>query len=166
MPRHPPPHCVNRSFACTETPDRRVITYLAASIDDMNRIMKWTGVIAVIALAAACFIPWVVIESRQLTITGVATDGTTFGKPGYLHLIFGFIFLVLTFIPHVGAKRFNLIFTALNLGWAIRNYFMISACAGGECPEKQSGLWIILICSILMLFSSFFPDMEVPAEKD
>ena len=127
--------------------------------------MKWMGIIAVLTLIAACFIPWVYIESKLITVTGVSAEGTNFGKPGYLHFIFSFLFILCTFIPRIGAKRVNLIVTGLNLAWAIRNYFVITACAGGDCPEKQAGLWLALIASVVMLLSALFPDIELPAER-
>ena len=127
--------------------------------------MKWMGILAVLTLIAACFIPWVYIESKLITVTGVATDGTNFGKPGYFHFIFAFLFIICTFIPRIGAKRANLLVTGLNLAWAIRNYFVITACAGGDCPEKQAGLWLALIASVVMMLSALFPDIELPAEK-
>src|SRR5882672_7789911 len=115
------------------------------------RWMKWTGVIASLLLIVSCFIPWVFIELKNLTVTGVDAIGTNFGKPGYFHLIMSFFFLVFSFIPRVWAKRSNLLITALNLGWAIRNYFIISACEMGECPVKKAGIIILIPASLLML---------------
>ena len=40
---------------------------------------------------------------------------------------------------------------AFNVAWAIRNYIVISACSGGICPEKHTGLYTILIGSIFLL---------------
>ena len=53
----------------------------------------------------------------------------------------------------------------MNFAWAIRNYFVISACQGGECPEKHTGLCLMLAASLLMLISSLFPDIALPGEK-
>ncbi|MES1220926.1 MAG: hypothetical protein ABUT20_35835, partial [Bacteroidota bacterium] len=92
------------------------------------RWMKWTGVVAALILIISCFIPWVLIESKNIAVSGVDATGTNFGKPGYFHLGMCFLFLVLSFIQRIWAKRTNLFVTALNLGWAIRNYFIISAC--------------------------------------
>jgi len=43
--------------------------------------MKWVGFLATLALIAACFFPWVFIESKNITVTGIESAGTTFGKP-------------------------------------------------------------------------------------
>lgn len=127
--------------------------------------MKWIGLAAGILLIVSCFTPWVVIEERGITVSGIDTTGTGFGKPGYLHIVMAVLFIVFSLVQRIWAKRFNLVFTALNLGWAIRNYFIISACHAGDCPAKKSGLFIMLFASVLMLVASLFPDMELPQDK-
>jgi hypothetical protein len=129
------------------------------------RYMKWIGIAAAVLLIVSCFIPWVFIESRNITVSGIDAPGTNFGKPGYLHLIMTFFFLLFSFIQRVGVKRANLLITALNLGWAIRNYFMIAACQGGDCPMKKTGIYLMLAASLLMMVSALFPDMKLPVEK-
>jgi len=129
------------------------------------RWLKWTGIIAAIVLTIACFSTWVVIPMRSLSVTGVDTTGTNFGKPGYLHFIFIIFFLVFTLLRSVTAKRLNLLVTAFNLGWAIRNYFIVSLCRGGECPEKKLAIYLIVICSVWMLVSAMFPDVTLREKK-
>jgi hypothetical protein len=127
--------------------------------------MKWIGLFATIALIVACFFPWVVIESINATVTGIDSAGTDFGKPGYFHFFLAAFYLAFNFIPRIWAKRMNLLVTALNIGWAVRNYFLISACAGGECPEKKPGLYIILFSSLLMMITALFPKLEMPEKE-
>lgn len=127
--------------------------------------MKWLGIASVFLLIISCFIPWVVIESKNITVSGMDAAGTNFGKPGYFHLAMSLFFLLFTFIQKIWAKRSNLLVTALNLGWAIRNYFIISACEMGDCPLKKTGIYTIILASLLMLVSSMFPDMKLPQKK-
>ena len=129
------------------------------------RWMKWTGLASAILLIISCFLTWVTISSKNIVVSGVDAAGTSFGKPGYFNLLMTFFFIVCTLLPKVWAKRINLLFTAMNLAWAIRNYFLISACQGGECPEKHTGLFLLLVASLLMLASSLFPDIKLPEEK-
>lgn len=129
------------------------------------RWMKWTGLTAGILLIISCFLTWVVVVSKNIVISGVDASGTSFGKPGYLHLLFVLFFIAFNFIPKVWAKRVNLLVTAFNLAWAGRNYFIITACQGGECPEKHSGIYLLLIASVLMLASAMFPGIKLPVEK-
>jgi hypothetical protein len=127
--------------------------------------MKWIGLIATIALIIACFFPWVYIESKDIIITGVNSGGTNFGKPGYFHFFLAAFYLVFNLVPRVWAKRTNLLVVALNIAWAARNYIIISACSGGECPQKKIALYIVLISSVLMLIAALLPKVELPEEK-
>ncbi len=129
------------------------------------RYMKWIGLAATVLLILSCFSPWVFIESRNITVSGIESTGTNFGKPAYIHFVLSAFFLFCSFVPKVWAKRLNLLITALNFGWAIRNYFLISACMGGECPVKKTGLYGVMLASFFMLVAALFPDIKLPLEK-
>ena len=125
--------------------------------------MKWIGLLAVALLIVACLLPWVIISSQNIVVTGVDSTGTNFGKPGYGHFVLSFFFIVFHLIPKIWAKRWNILIVALNIAWAVRNYFIISMCREGECPEKQTGLWLVMIASVLMMVAALFPDIELKA---
>jgi hypothetical protein len=129
------------------------------------RYMKWIGLAAVLLLIVSCFSPWVIITSKNIVVSGVDSTGTNFGKPGYTHFVLSFFFVIFHFIPRLWAKRVNLLIVALNIAWAIRNYFIISMCREGECPEKQIGLWLVLLASALMLIAALFPDIKLKEES-
>jgi len=129
------------------------------------RYMKWIGLFAVILLIVSCFLPWVIIPSKSIVVSGVESTGTNFGKPGYTHFVLSFFFIIFHFIPRLWAKRSNLLVVALNIAWAIRNYFIISMCREGDCPEKQIGLWLVLLASILVLIAALFPDIKLKEEN-
>lgn len=118
------------------------------------------GVFSGALLAVGCWMPWVVIVSQQLTLTGMETTGTSYGKPGLLHLILLAFFLVFTIIPKTWAKRFNLLVVALNASWLIRNWLLIGICRGGECPERQLGFYLVALACILMLMTALFPRVK------
>ena len=120
---------------------------------------------AVILLIVSCFLPWVIIPSKNIVVSGVESTGTNFGKPGYNHFVLSFFFIIFHFIRRLWAKRSNLLVVALNIAWAIRNYFIISMCREGDCPEKQIGLWLVLVASVLILIAALFPDIQLKEEK-
>ena len=125
------------------------------------RWMKWLGLLSGLLLIFSCFFPWVIIISKDITIRGIDSTGTNFGKPGYFHLFLSFLFIIFNFIERIWAKRINIFIVAINLAWAIRNYIIISACQGGECPEKKMALYAVVFASILMLVTALFPDIDV-----
>ncbi|MFM2337159.1 MAG: hypothetical protein RL115_352 [Bacteroidota bacterium] len=126
----------------------------------------WIGVIAALLLIFSCFMPWVIIESQQITISGINTSGTRFGKPGYLHFVLALLYILFTLIPKLWAKRANLPVVAINTAWVIRNFFLIAVCRGGECPSRQWGLWLMLLASIIMLVAALFPKMDIPTKNE
>lgn len=127
----------------------------------MNR-SQWIALASAIVLVVACFMPWVCIAPANLIVSGVDTEGTRFGKPAYLHFILAAVIILFTFIKKIWAKRFNLMFAALNLAWAIKNYMVMSRCEAGECPVKQTGLYLVLIAALALLITTFFPNMKIP----
>ncbi len=130
------------------------------------RFMKWIGLMAVILLVVSCFLPWVIFDSLKITVSGMGSNGTDFfGKPGFGNFVLSFFFIIFHFISKIWAKRWNLLIVALNLAWVVRNYFIISTCRDGECPEKQIGLYLVLVASLLMLISALFPDVKLTEEK-
>ncbi|MEI9910418.1 MAG: hypothetical protein WDO71_12575 [Bacteroidota bacterium] len=129
------------------------------------RWIKWTGLAAAIVLIISCFMPWVIIDWRHFTATGIDA-GPAFQSPGYGHFVFAFFFICFTLIQRIWAKRFNLVIIALNMGWAIRNFTKLSACDGGQCPDKQMGIYLMLSASVIMLLTALFPDMKVKDKDD
>lgn len=130
----------------------------------MKRI-QWISLFLIVLIIIACAIPWVRIPVADLTITGVNTDGTRFGKPAYLHFLLAGLIVIFTFIQRLWAKRFNLLFASLNLAWAIKNFLLVSRCEAGVCPEKQAGIYLLLIASVGLLITTFFPDIEIKSDN-
>ncbi|MCU7550340.1 hypothetical protein OCK74_14555 [Chitinophagaceae bacterium LB-8] len=113
--------------------------------------MKWVGILAAVVVIVSCFFPWVIIDSRNITISGIDASGTNYGKPGYFNFLLTAVYLILTLIPRIWAKRANLFFATLNLAWSFRNFILLAKCEGGECPVRQPALTILLVASIVML---------------
>lgn len=128
------------------------------------RVMTWIGLAAVALLVYACFTPWIIIESRNIVVTGIDSAGTNYGKPAYFNLVLAAFFTIFTLIPRVWAKRVNLLIVALNIAWTVRNFFILSTCAAGECPVRKQGLYLTLVASTLMLVSAVFPKVRMPAQ--
>jgi len=126
--------------------------------------MKWIGILATAALIIACFYPWVFIESENITITGMSAAILKLGKPAYFHFLMAGLYLFFHFTTRIWAKRWNLLVAALNLAWSIRNFFLVSACAAGECPQKKWGLYVLLISSVFMMMAALFPKITLKDE--
>lgn len=122
---------------------------------------QWLALLAAMILAIACFMPWSQIQSMGLTLSGVDTTGTRYGRPAYNHFILTGVILLLTFITRIWAKRMNLLFGVLNLAWAIRNFILFGRCEAGDCPERQIGLYLVLLAAVILMLTILFPKMEL-----
>ncbi len=130
------------------------------------RTTKWLPVAAALIFMASCFFPWVVIETKNIVISGISAEGTRYGKPGYLNLLFIIIFLLLSIARKSWAVRVNLFVAAFNMGWALRNFILLSACEGGECPQRQPAFYIYIVFSILLLVTLGMQKVKEPEEAD
>lgn len=124
--------------------------------------MKWVGIIAALIVIGSCFFPWVIIESKDIVISGVESAGTNYGKPGYMNFLLCTVFLLLSFVSRSWSIRTNLFFAGLNFAWSVRNFIILARCEAGECPVRQPALYVLLIASIMMLIALF----ATPLAKD
>lgn len=114
------------------------------------RVRNLLPFIAVLLLIISCFLPWMTVVSKSMTITGVATEGTSFGKPAYFHFIWSALYLLFMALPQVWTKRVALGAAAFNLAWGVRNFMLLPACQLGDCPVRREGLYLLLLASIAM----------------
>ncbi|HEX2536318.1 MAG TPA: hypothetical protein VHK69_21400 [Chitinophagaceae bacterium] len=129
------------------------------------RTFTLLSVAAALILVFLCFQTWAVIPKFGLRISGVAAEGTSFGKPGYFHLLMVVCYLGLLFIRRRWSKFAAAFFCALNIAWAFRNLILVGACQAGICPEKQTALYFVPVASILMLlFLLLIPPAETGSE--
>ncbi len=122
---------------------------------------NYIGVLAALLLVATCFVPWVYIQSLDLTITGFYSKGTYYGKPGLMNVFLCSVAILCFLVPKIGAKRTNLFICAFNLAWCIKNFLVISQCQQGECPEKLFGIYAIVFLSIVMMVMSLIPKVKL-----
>lgn len=119
------------------------------------------GAVLALLIILTCFFPWSYIPSLGIEITGMQTAGTSFGKPGILHIAFATIAFVLFLIPRIWSKRTNIFVGAINLAWCLKNYMLYSMCSAGDCQEKRYGIYLLLVFSILMMLMILLPKMAV-----
>lgn len=119
------------------------------------------GIIAAIGTIVISFLPWSYIASAQLHITGMQADGTDFGKPALLNIIFVCISIVFFATAKIWAKRWNLLIAALNAAWSVRNFLLVSTCMYGDCPELKPAIYFLPAFGLIILVMTFLPKMKV-----
>jgi hypothetical protein len=127
--------------------------------------MKYTqtiGIIAALVVLICSFLPWSIVVSEQITISGFDTKGTRFGKPGLFLNFFTIIAIVLFLIPAIWAKRTNIFIGAIVFTWSLRNYILVSTCLMGECPLKQPALYALVVAGGVVMLMTLLPKLNSP----
>jgi hypothetical protein len=132
--------------------------------------MKYSGIIGIIATAAlifSCTLTWITVPGFPIRISGFASEGLTlFGRPGKLHLFFGVIAAAMFLIPRLWAKRINVFVCAINLAWALANFYRIGVlCRNGDCPQRHAGIYLLLVSAMVMFVMCLLPKLEVKAKR-
>ena len=120
------------------------------------------SLLSVVLLVISCFLPWMTIDSKGITITGVNTTGTLYGKPAYFHFLWSGLYLLFLLINKVWSKRAAVGMAAFNIAWTARNFLLLPACQMGECPNRKEGLYLLLISAILMFVTPLLPEKTEP----
>lgn len=128
--------------------------------------MRWVTIVFALIVIASCFFPWVVIPAKNIVVTGVDARGTSFGKPGYMHLLLSGLTVLLLLLKKMVAQRISIFLTAFNAAWSVRNFIVISACYGGICPEKQTALYLLLLSSFALVIANLFTGTLVKNQPD
>jgi hypothetical protein len=123
------------------------------------------GCIAVLILAAVCYLPWSYIPDGNIIVTGMSAPGTVYGKPGLMHFTLGVVLIIFFLIPKVWAKRINLFIAAINLAWSIRNYILLATCFMGQCPEIKIGLIFSILLTAIIFAMTLLPDLRQIEKK-
>ena len=119
--------------------------------------IRWLAVLAAALIITACFFTWVSVDGTDYFIGGFYSGSKNqFGQPGILHVIFCGACILFFLINKVWSLRVAFFVSTLNIAWAARNFFLISACSEGVCPEKHTALYVIFIGSISLTILTAF----------
>jgi hypothetical protein len=130
-------------------------------IMSVSKILHWAGIIAAVSLIVCCFIPWTFYPDINKTFTGFFSEQNEYGKPAFFLITIALGSLLFTLLPKLWAKRTNMFWCALGVGYAIKTYILYTSCYGAFCPEKRIGIYIMLYSTFIMLIASLFPDVKM-----
>jgi len=114
------------------------------------------GVFALLCMS--CFLPWSYHADVDKYFTGFFSEKNIYGKPAKMLLSLGSITVVCAFIHLLWLKRLALLASGLTVAYAIKNFLLFGSCYLGYCPEKEIGLYLMLISSLLLFAMAFFPE--------
>ena len=125
------------------------------------KYIKWVGLLAALLLIVICFIPWTYHADVGKNFTGFFSEKNTYGKPGVFFVFFGIVFIALTLIAKVWTGRINLFLSAIMVAYAFKTYILYTSCYNAYCPEKKAGIYLLVICNLMVLLAVVFPDIRI-----
>lgn len=126
---------------------------------------KVLGFLASLTLVVSCFLPWAYYPDLHKSFTGFFSEKNIYGRPGIAFTFFAVVSLILIFINKIWAKRTFIFSAALNLGYLLKTYVIFTSCYKGYCPEKEYGLYLVIVSSIVLLLVSFVPDTKLSDDE-
>ena len=126
---------------------------------------KLIGITASVILVIACFMPWAYYADINKNFTGLFSEDNAYGKPGKFLIFFAIISCVLILLPKVWAKRVHIFLSALFMGYAVRLYILFTSCYNAYCPEKQYGIYMMIVSCFIILIVAILPDLKIAKEK-
>lgn len=121
--------------------------------------IKWIGIAAAALLVISCFMPWTYYPDLNKNFTGFFSEQNIYGRPGILLVSLAILTTLLTLIPRVWAKYWNIFFAVICVSYAIKTFVLFAGCYSGACPQKLAGIWLMLGAAILIFAASLFPKM-------
>ena len=122
---------------------------------------RFIGLAACLLLVAACFMPWTYYPDLGKSFTGFFSENNQYGRPGVLFTILSALSAVLFLIGKIWANRVNWIVSAVAVAYFIKVYMGFTACYVGICPEKQAGIFLVMLAVIVMMLMTLLPDIKL-----
>ncbi|MEO6836989.1 MAG: hypothetical protein ABI261_05230 [Ginsengibacter sp.] len=125
---------------------------------------KQIGFAASLLLVVSCFLPWAYYPDLHKSFTGFFSEHGAYGKPGKVFIFFAVCSLILIFIDKLWAKRTLIFIAAFNIGYLIRTYILYTTCYNTFCPQKEYGIYLLMLSCTVLLVISFLPNLKLKDE--
>ncbi|RYY24636.1 MAG: hypothetical protein EOO04_12755 [Chitinophagaceae bacterium] len=126
---------------------------------------QWIGILACIVISACGFFPWTYHADLKENFTGFYSKSGVYGRPGVTFIAMSIFAIAFFLIPKIWAKRWNFLFSALILAYAIKTFILYTGCYNGTCPTKLPGIWIMLLSAVTIMAMAVLPDTKVPSRN-
>jgi len=125
------------------------------------KISKWVGVLVYVSLVIVCFLPWTYHADLGKFFNGFYSEKDVYGKPGKFFIIFSAICVLMLFIDKLWAKFTHLFFAGVILAYTLKTYHLYTSSYNAYTPEKQAGIYLLMVFSVLSFLIAIFPDIKL-----
>ncbi|HXS56893.1 MAG TPA: hypothetical protein VN726_12270 [Hanamia sp.] len=122
---------------------------------------KLIGIFTCVLLIVSCFLPWAYYADLHKSFTGFFSEQNIYGKPGKAIVFIAVCSAVLILLDKVWAKRTFLFLVAIHIAYLIKTYALFTTCYSTICPQKQYGLYLLILGSVLLLIVALFPNTKI-----
>lgn len=112
------------------------------------------GIIACILIIVSCLMHWAWYPDIKEFFTGFYSKQNYYGRPGVLLSFFAVTGMLFYLLKKAWSDRLNLIFSALCTAYAITSFLRFSSSYDGFMPEKQTGIYVMLLAAIVHMVIS------------
>ena len=114
-----------------------------------------------ILIGVVCFMPWTYHADLDKYFTGFFSQNNVYGKPGKFFIFLSVCSMCCLLIDRVWAKFTHIFFAGVLLAYALKTYHLFTSSYNAYAPEKQLGIYALLVLSILSFLIALFPDMKI-----
>ena len=122
---------------------------------------NYVGLCGTALLILACFLPWAYYPDIDKTFTGFYSQDNHYGRPGKLLVCFAILAAGLFLTPKIWAKRLNLFVAAILVAYGLKTYLLFTSCYKGFCPEKQTGIYLVMLSILVTALAAVLPDLKL-----
>lgn len=126
---------------------------------------KIIGFAAAVLVVISCFMPWAYYSDIDKHFTGFFSYQNMYGKPAKAFIFLTLVSVILISINKIWAKRTLLFVTAVNVAYLIKTYVLFTSCYSGVCPQKEYGIFLLIIGVVGLIVSALFPDTKLVEKK-
>ncbi len=122
---------------------------------------KTIGLLACVLLVVSCFLPWAYYTDIHKSFTGFFSEQNVYGKPGKVFIFMAVVSAIMIVTNKVWAKRVHILLSAINIAYLIKTYVLFTTCYATICPQKEYGLYVLIVSSVVLMITSILPDMKI-----
>jgi hypothetical protein len=122
---------------------------------------KWIGLFIYLCLTAVCFMNWTYHADLGKYFNGFFSQNDVYGKPGKFLIMFSIVCVIAMFIPKIWAKFVHIFFAGFILAYALKTYHLFTSSYNAYTPEKQSGIYLMVLFSVLSFVIALLPDVAI-----
>lgn len=122
---------------------------------------KTIGLLACVLLVISCFLPWAYYTDIDKSFNGFFSEQNIYGKPGKVFIFMAGGSAIMIITNKVWAKRVHILLSAINIAYLIKTYILFTSCYATICPQKEYGLYLLIVSSVMLMFASILPDMKM-----